>query len=707
MRGPSTSVAAILFTSLTLLLSAPLALHLGDAAIDPDGIDATWSRADYDLTAWILAWGSHALSTAPSTFFDGNIFHPAENTLAGSENLLGVQPIAAPVFILTGNAVLTQNVTLLLLVALSGFTTFIAARGFTKNPVAGLVAGILFAFAPQVTGDWTRIHWAAVSLLPAITWTAFEAARAPGRGRLVALGAMIILQIAAGIYVAYGLAVWLLALAPGLFVTARKAGRSPVPVYLAIVVAGAITTPLALPYLRHGVAIDPDTLAIILAATSPKPGSLASSLFEQLGPAGIFLAGFGLVTAFRQATAYPPGRTIRFSLLAGALLGFVLATGIHLAEFHALLRAVVPGFGSIRGPGRFFTLTILGTALLAGLGTADLVRLAASSRPRRAAALAWASAATVFLHAILQPGATAHELRTMPHSGESSAVYQWLAESGDHRALLELPVHRSSMEPAALAATGRAMLGATIHWQPLLGGYTGHPPANAALTANLAARLPDARAFADLCRFTDLGWILVRPAAINADRRNAWRNHGLPLALVGTFPGSRLYRVEAPCGTRTDRLRAELEGGYTDRTLRDTPLDAPLEVDATLSFEKTRRLVAGVQHWIPVEVRNRGNVTWPGLSTHSNGRFGLQARWRIPGQPAPRYNDRVTPLATDLAPGESLELEVAAFAPRIGRHVLEIGLVREGSGWIADEDPSTGAILRSEVETVPREEARN
>ena len=62
------------------------------------------------LNAWILGWVSEAVVSTPLELWNAPIFHPHPNALAFSEHLLGIGLFVAPVYWLTGDAVLTYNV---------------------------------------------------------------------------------------------------------------------------------------------------------------------------------------------------------------------------------------------------------------------------------------------------------------------------------------------------------------------------------------------------------------------------------------------------------------------------------------------------------------------------------------------------------------------------------------------------------------------
>jgi hypothetical protein len=85
------------YTALALLKTYPLIWHF--ATHLPGGL------SDPLFVSWILAWDVHALATDPLNLFNANIFYPAQNTLALSENMITVVPIFAPTYLLTGNLI--------------------------------------------------------------------------------------------------------------------------------------------------------------------------------------------------------------------------------------------------------------------------------------------------------------------------------------------------------------------------------------------------------------------------------------------------------------------------------------------------------------------------------------------------------------------------------------------------------------------------
>ena len=83
----------------------PLAAYLKDHVYNAEPIHGSlgwFMQPDVYLTAWILAWDQHALTTAPLSLFDANIFYPTSQSLAFTDHLLGALPVYFPLAIVSG-----------------------------------------------------------------------------------------------------------------------------------------------------------------------------------------------------------------------------------------------------------------------------------------------------------------------------------------------------------------------------------------------------------------------------------------------------------------------------------------------------------------------------------------------------------------------------------------------------------------------------
>ena len=62
---------------------------------------------DTIYTAWVLAYETHALTTAPAQLYEANIYHPEHSALLYGPTSLGALPFFAPTFLATGNPALS------------------------------------------------------------------------------------------------------------------------------------------------------------------------------------------------------------------------------------------------------------------------------------------------------------------------------------------------------------------------------------------------------------------------------------------------------------------------------------------------------------------------------------------------------------------------------------------------------------------------
>ena len=143
----SATTAAGAYLALTLIATWPLALGLGR--------DVAWDLGDPVLVMWILSWDCEELLrilggdlSRITTFFNGNIFYPAPLTLAYSDHLFAQAIQIFPVWVVSGNPILSYNLLFISTFVLSGLGMYLLMRELTGNPTAAFVAGLLFAFAP-------------------------------------------------------------------------------------------------------------------------------------------------------------------------------------------------------------------------------------------------------------------------------------------------------------------------------------------------------------------------------------------------------------------------------------------------------------------------------------------------------------------------------------------------------------------------------
>ncbi|MBY0274325.1 hypothetical protein K2Z84_03215 [Candidatus Binatia bacterium] len=288
-------------------------------------------------------------------------------------------------------------------------------------------------------------------------------------------------------------------------------------------------------------------------------------------------------------------------------------------------------------------------------------------------------------------------------AGPDRAVHRWLREQPGGGAVLELPVTNSVLDGGTLQWTGRAMLGSTLHWKPLLNGYSGHPPHSLKPIMTLAQRLPDAGALDLLCDLTGLTWIVVH-LSVMPDEERRWTT---PEALavvepVARFGSDAVYRLRRPCPPLDAARFARFVDPAAERTVAGTPLEAldAAQTRAAIEAELPAVMAPGRYAWTWLDLHNTGTTTWPGLAAASPWTVLLSSRWRDASTDRIFVEGESAPLVADVAPGASLRAQLNVLAPRQpGRYLLEIGLVQSGAGWLADL-PGGSAVSRRTVDVV-------
>jgi hypothetical protein len=104
--------------------------------------------ADPADSSWRIGSMAGQLLADPLHLYQTTAFYPIHNGLALDELLTGQGLLAAPLIWLTGNPPLAFNVLVFLSYVLSGVAMWWLVRDLTGSSGAGLVAGLIFAFAP-------------------------------------------------------------------------------------------------------------------------------------------------------------------------------------------------------------------------------------------------------------------------------------------------------------------------------------------------------------------------------------------------------------------------------------------------------------------------------------------------------------------------------------------------------------------------------
>ncbi|HEY8515166.1 MAG TPA: hypothetical protein VIS07_06620 [Candidatus Binatia bacterium] len=681
-------LAALLYALATPWVLRPWFLAR-DAFPHAPGPYGTMADADLYLNVWILAWIAHAVLTNPAALYDGNIFHPAPNTIAGSENMLAHLPVTAPVLALTGNALTMLKALVFESFVLSGVGMFLFVRHHTRSFAAALLAGAAYTFTsfraatipqPQYLG----IQYLPLALLFVDLW--LERRRAV---MLVGLAASIALQALACVYVGFFtlIAVPVYAAVRLLGMRERRAGAVA---GLAVAFAGGLLAlvPVALPYLRaraEGMipAHDP---AMIRAFSLPPWDYFSSRFLERAGlvPLALVLGDLlvrlasRLTGVARRLTA--PERALWVVAATAAVLatGPVLEIGgLSIPMPYLALYELVPGFSSVRVPLRFVILIAMALAALAGFAFARWTR-SVSPAPRTGLALALVLGCVVAAAPRPTPVVPARLGDAAPE------VYRWLAAQPGSGSVLEVPSNASADDVVGNLRNGRYMVASTIHWRPLVNGYTAYPPTSAPLLAAGIREMPRPDAIDLLSRVSDLEWVIVHRNEMTREEAQPWRERELPgLELVRSFGDVDVYRVTRASGpSLADEVLARSRKPAAD-TLQGTPTTplAPACRRARLVSVAAppQMMPVPLPRRVPVTIANDSDCRWPALGVRGEGLVALTYRWTSPSgaQQPPGPPSR---LLHDVEPRSTLDTTLLVTPPagELGTWQLDVQLVQDG-----------------------------
>ena len=619
----------------------------------------------------MLAWGVHALGGDPRRFFDAPIGYPVELSLAFSDHLLGVLPIAGPVLLATGNPVAAYNTLFVLSFALSGLSAFCLARYWTGAFWPSMVAGVLYGFAPWRFSQIGHLQllgffWAPLAML------FLDRALRHRRWRDLALFALFWwMQVLSASYLAYmvTMAVALQAGYHALVVDRTWLTRAMLPRVLALAAASAIAMlPLHLAYavVAHrwdatrslasvvgfsadltSFAAPPELMNDVyrrMAAPILPFANHETLLFPGLVPVALALLGSrGAAPGLSAAAA----RRLRIASWLVVGVALVLALGPRLTVLgwrtplplpYVIPYYVIPGWDAMRAPARFMLLALLGAIPLIALGAA---RVGTALRHPALTALALIGLFFVEL------GAKPLPLAAVP---SPSAVHRWLAAERPGP-VVELP----------LSATTDPLwqyLGRT-HWLPLVNGRSGFwPRAQEDLQITLSD-LPGAAARRTAAAL-GVAAIVVHGDTLTPDDRARWAaaERAGAMRRLATFNGDVVYAGTERPAELSARLSASL----------DTPTWLP----------------AGRTLRIGLVVLGETGRTWRHPGPH--GLTSAEVEWTARGSARTIRETARLALPFAVAPGEQAAVPVRVTVPAtpgvydLRVAIAERGLVAEAPG---------------------------
>jgi hypothetical protein len=478
-------IVALASVALAIAWTWPLAVRPATTMAAPFG--------DPLLNAWILGWGADRLAHGFAGLWSAPFFYPYPDTLAFSEHLLGIAIPLAPIYWLTGNAVLVYNVALIASFALAGGGMYLLARDLTGRRDAAILAGLAFMWCPYRAPQVTHLQVLMNGWMPIALWALHRYFATGSRRALAGFVAAFVLQGLSNGYFLFFLAVPVVVVS--IVELLRRRDRLPanlLQLSLAALAIGVLIAPVAAAYLRvkreQGL-VRARSDAITFGATLADYAAVSHQprLWSQALPTGApekeLFPGLAIVLlafcVLLPAGAAPPGdpeprllppRTGAWLYAGIGVLAIALSMGPEPLLWAGMrlstgpydwLGLVLPGFAGLRAAARFATVAHLALAVLGAYGAARLL----GRLPRPAAhGLVAALGALIVAEGYIGP----LPLERVPSAsmGVDRAAYEWLGTL-PRGAMLELPI--GEPDPGV-----RYLYRTLLHGQPIVNGYSGY-----------------------------------------------------------------------------------------------------------------------------------------------------------------------------------------------------------------------------------------
>lgn len=477
--------ALAIFIVLSLVLTWPLARDMRHVL---------YSWGDPVFQAWTLAWNWHALTTNPAELFNANVFYPWRNTLAYSDHLFGQTLLVLPLLALTGEGILAGNISVLLAFIFSGFIMYLLVLDMTGNRVAGILAGVAYAFAPSRMAHLEHLHLLSMQWPPLLLLCLRRMTISTGPPRRIwaaGLALAFFMQGISGVYFLY-FSVVMLVIAGAVYLLIalierdRRLAESIALAGGACALAGALLLPSLLPYqqVHDDLGVEREMAEVNVWSADPGDyvsvwpdnrlyNSLLDDNFRHIEQA--LFPGLAIVVLAAVGVTHPRFRREKWLLLAIVAGSVVLSFGLSGTLFgrevplpYRVFYEGLPGFKAIRVPARFGLVALVGLGGLAGLGVDRLWRDARDRIPSRRQFAGGVVALGLGLAVLGMEALTIVELPDALPVNDVPPAYAWMADNP--APTIELPMGEGEV------ASAWPNFWSLMHWNDVVNGYSGLAP---------------------------------------------------------------------------------------------------------------------------------------------------------------------------------------------------------------------------------------
>lgn len=463
-------ICALILLALLIAFTFPFIARFDDATLCKQG--------DSLLNAWTLRWQMMALSTSGTGIFDGNILYPQSDVILFSEHLLGIVPVYAIFYGLTGNPIFAYNLTLFFGMIICGIFVYALVKYISGSREGAMLAAVVFTLLPYRLSMMGHLQMAFIPLFPAGFLFLHKYLDGKGRKNSFLCALCFLYQGLCswyiGIIMGTGLAlmlIWHVASSRGSGIAFKLRLGKAIGASLIIIIAGSLLLPIAWQYIDNQNAYadfkrEREEIYPYSVRPSDFMNVLEYSIVYGFDPDLFSLEGFGSekvlfpgVTAVFISVFFLVGISERkrhnswsgfYIFLIAA--SFVLMIGIATHRWLPYeLVFKLPMFNFIRVTARFALLFFLGLSVFVGMGAGVLLKrlsgreLSFASGRKMPGALFLMSVLIILLACDYSIAGYAYDLT--PTGENVPDVYKKLAElknENDGGTLIELPMFPQS-----------------------------------------------------------------------------------------------------------------------------------------------------------------------------------------------------------------------------------------------------------------------
>jgi hypothetical protein len=471
---------------------------------------------DPALNAWALNWVSHALVNDLPNILNGNTFYPHLGAIKLSEHMTSLAVFNVIVRFFSDGPWVGYNLLIFAAYFLSALGAYFFIHHVTGNRLAAIWGGVFWGFC------FFRVHHTSHIQILSYQWLAFIALFTlktqadPNAKNATLLALFFILQALTSWYLAVIAAVFTIVVFLCNLQLRIWRPRQALAFGWAAVLATVAVLPFVLAY--SGVLHDTSlgdraahTRALgdqvkLLDFFAPPSSTLLGSLIPNnkywiwqentlfIGYSAIFLALFGLATIWRNN--WRMGVTAIFLILTGyvfALGFFSTFLGIKLPLYY--LSEKISFFSAIRAPQRFALLIYFGILILSSYGLIAIsTKLGYKSK-----ALAMGVLVSAFILEVYPAKLPFAPISTYTPSAIDQEIARLSNQNNTKYKILHLPIYTA--RPGYPTQEATYMVDSTLHWNPILNGFSGAEPIGFKADMLALAQLPSTAALALLEKY--------------------------------------------------------------------------------------------------------------------------------------------------------------------------------------------------------------